>query len=393
MFYVKSFILSSFYRPENKVGFYTISQAKVRKSGMSETTSYTNWISELKKRYMAIQVKAAVSVNSAILEFYWSLGHDISCMYTGRKRNARFFETLSNDLRLGIMNASGLSPTNIKYSLRFYELYCCRQRLIDNDGKERKINFEDLTGDLIRIPWGHHVLIINKCKGDKRKAFFYVHKVIENNWSRNDLQIAISENLYEKSGKAITNFNDALPSPSGYLAKELIKNEYSFALTETVDDNSEREIETALIRNITRTLTELGGGFAYVGHQVRVSVGGEDFWPDLIFYHLKSRRYLCIELKAGGFKPEHVGQLGFYMTAIDRQIKNEWDAPTIGLLLCRNGNRTVIEYALNITDKPMGVAKYKLVQKPPRDLSEINKAVSKLGLIVDETFDQIAKKT
>jgi predicted nuclease of restriction endonuclease-like (RecB) superfamily len=383
--------LSSFYRPENKASFYTISQAKVRKSGMSENTSYTNWISDLKKRYRAIQIKAAVAVNSAVLEFYWSLGHDISLLYPGKKRKIRFFETLSKDLCLGIPNPSGLSPSNIKYSLFFYELYRNRQAMIEDETKVQSV-FEDITGDLIRVPWGHHILIIDKSKGDRNKAIFYVHKVIENNWSRNDLQIAISENLYEKSGKAITNFNDALPSPSGYLAKELIKNEYSFALMETVDDNNEREIETALIRNITRTLTELGGGFAYVGHQVRVSVGGEDFWPDLIFYHLKSRRYLCIELKAGGFKPEHVGQLGFYMTAIDRQIKNEWDAPTIGLLLCRNGNRTVIEYALNITDKPMGVAKYKLVQKPPRDLSEINKAVSKLGLIVDETFEQIAKR-
>lgn len=395
MFYEKSYILSPFYRPENKAGFYTISQAKVRKSDMSENTSYTNWISDLKKRYRAIQIKAAVAVNSAVLEFYWRLGHDISLLYPGKKRKIRFFETLSKDLCLGIPNPSGLSPSNIRYSFLFYDLYHCNYPTIEceNDKEPKKESmFEDITGDLIRVPWGHHILIISKCKGDRRKAIFYVHKVIENNWSRNDLQIAISENYYEKSGKAITNFNDALPSPSGYLAKELIKNEYSFALTETVDDNSEREIESALIRNITRTLTELGGGFAYVGHQVRVSVGGEDFWPDLIFYHLKSRRYLCIELKAGGFKPEHVGQLGFYMTAIDRQIKNEWDAPTIGLLLCRNGNRTVIEYALNITDKPMGVAKYKLVQKPPRDLSEINKAVSKLGLIVDETFEQIAKR-
>lgn len=356
---------------------------------MSENTSYTNWISNLKKRYRAIQIKAAVAVNSAVLEFYWSLGHDISLLYPGKKRKIRFFETLSKDLCLGIPNPSGLSPSNIRYAFFFYEMYHCNQPAIEykNDNV-----LESVTDDLIRVPWGHHILILSKCRGDRDKAIFYIHKVIENNWSRNDLQIAISENLYEKSGKAITNFSDDLSSPSGYLAQELIKNEYSFALTETIDDNNEREIETVLVRNITRTLTELGGGFAYVGHQVRVSVGGEDFWPDLIFYHLKSRRYLCIELKAGGFKPEHIGQLGFYMTAIDKQIKNEWDAPTIGLLLCRNGNRTVIEYALNITDKPMGVAKYRLVQKPPKDLSLINKAIAKLGLIVDETFDQVAKK-
>lgn len=357
-----------------------------------ENKSYTAWINELKNRYRAIQVKAAVAVNSALLEFYWNLGHDISLMYQGKKRKARFFENLSYDLRAGINNSLGLSPTNIKYALRFYDLFSCCQQVVNGGKINAKTNFNSITGDLIRVPWGHHVLIINKCKGDKIKALFYVHKIVENNWSRNDLQIAIAEKLYEKSGKAITNFASALPSPNGYLAKELIKNEYSFALMETVDDNNEREIEKALVRNITRTLTELGGGFAYVGHQVRVTVGGEDFWPDLIFYHLKNRRYLCIELKAGGFRPEHIGQLGFYMTAIDRQIKNRWDAPTVGLLLCRNGNRTVIEYALNITDKPMGVAQYKLVQTPPEELSEINQAIVKLGAVVDETFDQAIKK-
>lgn len=338
---------------------------------------YRKWIAELKVRYRATQIKAAVAVNSAMLEFYWDLGRDIAAMYPGKQRNAHFFENLSNDLCLDIPNPIGLSPTNIKYSKYFYELYSYRQQLVDDN---------EVVADLMKVPWGHHVLIIGKSRGNRDKALFYVRKTIENGWSRTDLQIAIGEGVYEKTGNALTNFGAALPAPSGYLANELIKNEYSFALTETIDNNNERQIEEALVRNITRTLTELGGGFAYVGHQVRVNVGGEDFWPDLIFYHLKSRRYLCIELKAGGFKPEHVGQLGFYMEAIDRQIKNEWDEPTIGLLLCRDGNRTVVEYALSVTDKPMGVARYKLTQRPPKGLAEIKKAADRLGVVVDETF-------
>ena len=238
----------------------------------------------------------------------------------------------------------------------------------------------------MKVPWGHHILIIGKSKGDRDKALFYVRKTIENGWSRTDLLVAINECLYEKTGKALTNFSGTLPAPDGYLASELIKNEYSFALTETVDENNERDIEKALVRNITRTLTELGGGFAYVGHQVRVNVGGEDFWPDLIFYHLKSRRYLVIELKAVNFKPEHIGQLGFYMVAVDRQLKNEWDASTVGLVLCRDGNKTVIEYALSVTDKPMGVAKYHLTQKTPKELSSMKRAVERLGTVVDATI-------
>lgn len=337
---------------------------------------YRKWIAELKVRYRATQIKAAVAVNSAMLEFYWDLGRDIAAMYPGKQRNAHFFENLSNDLCLDIPNPIGLSPSNIRYALRFYELYRYLPQVVEDNSMI----------DLMKVPWGHHRLLVDKSRGDRDKALFYVRKTVENGWSRTDLQIAISEGAYEKTGNALTNFDAALPSPSGYLANELIKNEYSFALTETIDNNNERQIEAALVRNITRTLTELGGGFAYVGHQVRVNVGGEDFWPDLIFYHLKSRRYLCIELKAGGFKPEHVGQLGFYMEAIDRQIKNEWDKPTIGLLLCRDGNRTVVEYALSVTDKPMGVARYKLTQRPPKGLAEIKKAVDKLGVVVDETF-------
>lgn len=337
---------------------------------------YRKWIAALKVRYRATQIKAAVAVNSAMLEFYWDLGRDIAAMYPGKRRNAHFFENLSNDLCLDIPNPIGLSPSNIRYALRFYELYRYLPQVVEDNSMI----------DLMKVPWGHHRLLVDKSRGDRDKALFYVRKTIENGWSRTDLQISIGDGTYEKTGKALTNFGAALPAPSGYLANELIKNEYSFALTETIDNNNERQIEEALVRNITRTLTELGGGFAYVGHQVRVNVGGEDFWPDLIFYHLKSRRYLCIELKAGGFKPEHVGQLGFYMEAIDRQIKNEWDEPTIGLLLCRDGNRTVVEYALSVTDKPMGVARYKLTQRPPKGLAEIKKAVDKLGIVVDEIF-------
>ena len=348
---------------------------KKRGKGVSDM-AYLEWITDLKRRYRRTQIKAAVAVNSAMLEFYWSLGMDISSKYPGKKRNIGFFDNLSNDLCLGIKNPVGLSARSLKYSLAFYQLYSYRQQLVADNG----------VADLMKIPWGHHIVIIGKSKGDRNKALFYVRKTVENGWSRTDLQVAIGDRLYEKTGKALTNFSGTLSAPDGYLAKELIKNEYAFALTETVDENNEREIEKALVRNITRTLTELGGGFAYVGHQVRVNVGGEDFWPDLIFYHLKSRRYLVIELKAVNFKPENIGQLGFYMVAVDRQLKNEWDAPTVGLVLCRDGNRTVVEYALSVTDKPMGVAKYRLTQKTPKELSSMKRVVAKLGTVVDETL-------
>ena len=340
--------------------------AKERGEGVSDG-AYLEWIADLKRRYRRTQIKAAVAVNSAMLEFYWSLGKDISGKYPGKKRNLGFFDNLSSDLCLGIKNPVGLSASNLRYAYRFFELYSLVPQVVEDnvDGSYLQQLAEDNASadylqqvvadnglaDLMKVPWGHHIVIIGKSKGNRDKALFYVRKTIENGWSRTDLQVAIGDRLYEKTGKALTNFSGTLPAPDGYLAKELIKNEYSFALTETVDENNEREVEKALVRNITRTLTELGGGFAYVGHQVRVNVGGEDFWPDLIFYHLKSRRYLVIELKAVNFKPEHIGQLGFYMVAVDRQLKNEWDAPTVGLVLCRDGNRTVVEYALSVIDR------------------------------------------
>lgn len=396
-------------------------KSTIEKPG-AERAAYLGWISELKTRYRATQIKAAVAVNAALLEFYWNLDRDISKRYPGKRRNAHFFDNLSADLCLDVPNPKGLSPSNIRYALRFFELYGYLQQAAEDkeaacllpelaDGKDgarclqqvaakneeprylQQVAEDNGAGELAKVPWGHHILLIGKCGGDRDKALFYVRRTIENRWSRSDLQEAIEARLYETSGKALTNFSLTLPAPDGHLARELVKSEYSFALTEAVDRNDVRDVEQALVRNITRTLTELGGGFAYVGHQVRVTVGGEDFWPDMIFYHLKSRRYLVIELKAGNFKPEHVGQLGFYMEAVDRKIKNDWDAPTVGLVLCRDGNRTVVEYALSITDRPMGVARYRLVQRPPKELAEMKAAVSRLGVVVDETFAEVEAAT
>lgn len=334
---------------------------------------YKDWLVALKSRYRAAQIKAAVAVNGALIEFYWMLGRDIEERFNENRYGSAFFDRLSNDLCLEIPNVKGLSPINLRYANRFYRLYR---------------NLPQLVEELIKVPWSSHRLIIDRSGNSVDKALFYVRRTIENGWSRSQLDLQLDGGLYEKTGAAITNLDGCLPVPDGQLAGELIKSEYSFALTETVDEANERAIEKALVRNITRTLTELGGGFAYVGHQVRVNVGGKDFWPDLIFYHLKSRRYLVIELKAGEFMPEHVGQLGFYMTAVDRQIKNEWDKPTIGLVLCRKGNRTIIEYALNTTNLPMGVGKYSLTLEAPEEINEMQASLSRLPPVVDATLSE-----
>ena len=364
------------------------------------SAEYRSWLKELRKRYRRTQVRAAVAVNSSLLDFYWELGRDISEKYPGRKRGLKFFDNLSHDLIAGIKDPRGLSPNNLRYAQHFYELYSYLLRRVGDNSEEAYLlqvigdkRLQVTIGHLMMIPWGHHQSLINKCKGDADKALFYVRRILDNHWNRDELDDYLDAGLYEKSGKAITNFSATLPEPQGRLATELIKSEYTFGLLDAVDSKDEREVERALVKNITATLTELGGGFAYVGHQVCVNVGGEEFWPDLIFYHLKTRRYLVIELKTGNFKPEHIGQLGFYMVAVDEQIKNEWDGPTVGLVLCKKSNRTVAEYALRMSSMPMGIGSYRLYKTPPKsqpELTEMQPTLAKLGPVVDETLAEYA---
>ena len=339
--------------------------------------NYRAWINDLRKRYRAAQTKAAVSVNSALLEFYWNLGKDISEKYAATQYyGSRFFECVSKDLTDSIRNPQGLSVVNIRYCQRFYDLYSSLP------------NLPQLVEELVSVPWGQHRCIIDKCKGDAKKAHFYVRGTIAMGWSRSQLEDELEADLYTRKGKSVDNFAQILPPKESKTVAELVKSPYLFGLTESVDEDNERQVERALVRNITRTLTELGGGFAYVGHQVCVQVGNEEFFPDLIFYHLALRRYFVIELKTRRFKPSDLGQLGFYMTCVDRQIKHEWDGPTVGLVLCKSKDRTVVEYALSGMDRPMGVAQYKLHKVPPKELSVAAESIARLSFVVDETFAQ-----
>ena len=340
--------------------------------------SYRKWIIDLRKRYKAAQVKAAVSVNTAMLEFYWGLGKDISEQYAATQYyGSRFFECVSKDLTDSFRNPQGLSVVNIRYCQRFYGLYSSLK------------NLPQLVEELVNVPWGQHRCIIDSCKGDAQKALFYMRMTLTKGWSRSELTDQLDANLYERKGKAVVNFQRVLPPAESKVVTELVKSPYLFGLTESVDAADEREVEQALVRNITRTLTELGGGFAYVGHQVCVQVGGEEFFPDLIFYHLALRRYFVIELKTRKFKPSDLGQLGFYMTCVDRQVKHEWDGPTVGLVLCKSRDKMVVEYALSGSDRPIGVAQYKLHKVMPKELRIAAESIARLSAVVDETISSV----
>lgn len=335
-----------------------------------KTGDYAAWIAELKNRYRALQLKAATSVNVALLEFYWNLGRDISARYEGKKRNAHFFERLSADLRTALPSAEGFSPRNLKYMLDFYELYRhLPQPVADNGGGRSDLPqaVADSAATVLLIPWGHHRLIIDKCRGDLDEALFYVGKTAENGWSRNVLMNMMDAGLYRAKGRAVTNFAAKLPAPESDLAQETIKDPYCFDFLALRERHTERELEDALVGNVARFLMELGNGFSFVGRQYRLEVGGEEFFADLLFYHLKLRRYVVVELKTGAFKPEFVGQLGFYVQAVNEQLKHPSDNDAIGLLICKRRNRLVAEYSLKSSAQLLGVSEYRLTKSLPDD--------------------------
>ncbi|BEG76046.1 Putative nuclease YhcG [Achromobacter xylosoxidans] len=220
---------------------------------------------------------------------------------------------------------------------------------------------------LAQLPWYHQLALLDKLSSHEARRW-YAARAIEHGWSRNVLVMQIEAKLLERNGQAVTNFDTRLPAPQSDLARESLKDPYRFDFLGLTEEAQERAIENALVKHVTEFLLELGAGFAFVGRQVLLNVGGDEFFIDLLFYHLKLRCYVVIELKRGAFKPEHLGQLGFYLTTVDRQVKHEQDNPTIGLLLCKSKNKVVAEYALGDKTQPMGIAEYKLLESLPEEL-------------------------
>ncbi|WP_427500956.1 PDDEXK nuclease domain-containing protein [Methylomonas sp. MED-D] len=315
-------------------------------------TGYADWLTELKTRIHSAQQRAALSVNRELILLYWQIGRDILERQAQQGWGAKVIERLSHDLRTSFPDMKGFSRANLMYMRAFAEAWPDAEIV------------QQLVGQL---PWGHNLVLLSKLKdAENRKR--YAERAIEYAWSRNVLNIHIETRLLDREGKAVTNFEANLPKPHSDLARESLKDPYLFDFLGIGQEADEREIENALVQHITRFLIELGAGFAFVGRQYHLEVGGDDFFIDLLFYHLKLRCYVVVELKTGAFKPEHTGQLSFYLTAVDAQLKSEHDGPTIGLLLCKTKNRVVAEYALRDTNKPIGVAEYQLVEALPAEL-------------------------
>lgn len=313
---------------------------------------YADWLADLKTRIHIAQQRATLAVNRELVLLYWQIGRDILARQAAQGWGAKVVERLAQDLRAAFPDMKGFSPRNLKYMRAFAEAWP---------------DAEFVQEVLAQLPWYHQLALLDKLPGQETRRW-YVAKAIEHNWSRNVLVMQIETRLLERSGKAVTNFAASLPTPQSDLARESLKDPYRFDFLGLTDEAQEREIEHALIKHVTEFLLELGAGFAFVGRQVFLDVGGDEFFIDLLFYHLKLRCYVVIELKGGKFKPEHLGQLGFYLTAVDAQIKHPQDGPTIGLLLCKSKNKVVAEYALRDNTQPIGVAEYKLLESLPAEL-------------------------
>jgi len=320
---------------------------------LMNSSEYISIVEKIKSEITSAQYRAAVHVNADMLLLYY----DIGCVINEHKTwGNKFIDNLASDIRMAFPESKGYSVRNLKYMAKFAETYP---------------NREFVQQVVAQIPWGHNVVLLDKVS-DTNEREWYIKKSAENGWSRNVLVHQIESGLYQRQVLVdkVSNFESRLPSPQSELAAQTMKDPYVFDFIPFREEMLERDIEQALVRDVTKLLLELGTGFAFLGNQYHLNVGGDDFYIDLLFYNLNLRCYVVIELKAGDFKPEYAGQLNFYLSAVDGILKKEEDNPSIGLLLCKSKNNLVAEYSLKDISKPIGVSEYKVTSSLPNALEE-----------------------
>jgi predicted nuclease of restriction endonuclease-like (RecB) superfamily len=371
---------------------------------LSQNKEYRSWVKELKQRYLSARLKASVDANRTLLEYYWSVGRDIEDKQYANTYGSKFYETLSHDMRSEMPGEKGFSEGNIRYMYRFYQLYNqlivnlpqsaedfsqtnLLQGVDDSDIANLPQLAERLYNEVCSIPWDHQRRIIDKCKGDAKKALFFVRKVIENSWGRDVLLNFLGTDLYERQAKALTNFSKTLPSPQSDLAQQTTKDPYVFNFLAMTEDYNERELEDALVANVTKFLVELGTGFAYMGRQYRLQVGEKEIFIDLLFYNTRIHAYCCVELKTGSFEASHLGQLGLYVTAVNHQLKTEYDNPTIGLLICKDKDNIEAQYSLEAYNLPLGISQYELSKLIPKEIKSSLPSIEQ----IESTLEQLSE--
>jgi predicted nuclease of restriction endonuclease-like (RecB) superfamily len=345
---------------------------------------YALWLKSIKEKIRRAQIKASLAASRELIRFYWGLGQEIYEKQHRSQWGSSFINTLGKDLQSEFPGMSGFSAKNLRYCRAFYRFYAekviwqqpvaklengSETAVVPPAGADTPLSFEELTGQhpVDQIPWGHNIFIFTKSE-TLEEARFYIAQTIENGWSRDVLALQIKGRLFERQGAAVTNFKSTLPSPQSDLAQQTLKDPFNFDFLTLTQPYNERDIEDQLTTHITKFLLELGKGFAFIGRQYHLEVGDSDYYLDLLFYHIKLRCYVVVELKNTKFIPEYAGKLNFYLSAVDSLLKSEAENPTIGIMLCRDKNRVETEFALRDLNKPMGVSDFDFTEAVPEEL-------------------------
>ena len=365
---------------------------------------YTQWVKNLALRYRKSQIKAAVKVNQEQLFYNYQLGHDIVEMHVEERWGQSVITQLSVDLRNELPEVQGLSKTNLYYCKKFYQLYSQTNEFFRQLGGKLELPeftdvsefFHQLEGKvsdkdarqrvlgIFMIPWRHHCVIMDKVNGDEQRALFYVHKTIENNWSRAALLNFIGTDLYEREGNAVSNYAATLPAPMSDLAQAITKDPYNFAFAGITNSYNETALKSALLTNITNFLIELGAGFAYVGREYRLEIGNTEKFIDLLFYHLHLRCYVVVEVKVDKFDSKDVGQIGTYMVACNHIMRHPDDNPTIGILICRGKDRLLAQYALESSNQPISISEYDLERLYPTKVAGLIPSIEEIENLINK---------
>lgn len=324
------------------------------KMSLEKSAGYKHLISGIKSQIKTSRQKALLAVNEELLMLYWNIGNIILKYQDIEGWGAKVIDNIAREIKEEFPDQKGFSSRNLKYMRKFADEY-------------KEIEFVQEV--LAQIPWYHNITLLEKVK-EKDKRVWYVNKTIENGWSRDTLVHQIESNLFERQNNGIktSNFMEKLEAPNNKLALDTLKDPYIFDFISLSEDMNERDIENQLIKKVTKLLLELGSGFAFIGNQYKLQIGGDDYYLDLLFYNLRLRCYVVIELKTGKFKPEYAGKLNFYLSAVDDTLKSEIDNPSIGIILCKEKNRLVAEYSLKDMTKPIGVSEYRLLEQIPEEL-------------------------
>lgn len=334
-------------------------------STLIANTDYANWLKQIKQRIHSVRMKVALAANSELIALYYEIGAQIVERESLARWGSGFIDAFSKDLKTEFPDMGGFSAKNLRYCRAFFRFYCdpaIWQQAVAKLPHEPWVGVDvELAQRLEQVPWGHHIQIVSKCSG-LTEAGFYIAQTIEQGWSRDVLAMHLKSGLYDRSGKAVTNFSRTLPMPQSDLAQQTLKDPYTFDFMSMTVPYNERDVERQLTQHITQFLLELGKGFAFIGRQYHLEIADNDYYIDLLFYHVTLKCYVVVELKNRQFIPEYTGKLNFYLSAVDSLLKRDDDQPTIGLLLCRDKNNIEVEFALRDLNKPMGVSEYTLVE-------------------------------